>query len=124
MNEKQMDDVERKVILSLVRIAAEGNVSAATGALQAVERARKTRMAEIHRERMASLDGAELVAYLASLGQTEVEIEARLRRKMKPGEREAWKQARDDRLLEVRAIELGRMRRGDGVVPKWATRKE
>lgn len=118
-----MDELEEKVILSLARLAAEGNAGAATGALAAVERVRKTRMAEIHRERMAKLDGPDLVAYLASLGQTEAEVCGRLCRAMTKAEKSAWERARDDRLLEVRAVELGRMRRGDGVVPKWATRK-
>lgn len=123
MNEHQMNELERKVILSLVRQAAEGNATAASSALQAVERARKTKMAEIHADRMSKLSGPELVAYLASLGQTQPEVEARMKRDLTPDEQAAWKQGRDDRLLEVRAVELGRMRRGDGPVPKWATRR-
>lgn len=120
-----LDDLERNALTSLVRQAAEGNASAAASALGAVERLRKTRHAEIHRERMASLEGnpAELAGYLATLGQSVVQVEARLGRKMRAAELAAYERATEDRLLEVRAVELGRMRRGDGDVPRWANKR-
>jgi len=120
-----LDDLERNALTSLVRQAAEGNASAAASALGAVERLRKTRQAEIHRTRMEELRErpAEFCGYLASLGQTVAQVEARLGRKMKAAELAAYERATDDRLLEVRAVELGRMRRGDGDVPRWANKR-
>ena len=125
MREETLDQIEEKALLALVRLASEGNAGAATGALGAIEKARKTRLAQLHNERMAALDGdgVGMAAYLAALGQTVAEVASWLGRPLSAQEAAAWERARDARLLEVRAVELGRMRRGDGDVPKWALRK-
>jgi hypothetical protein len=118
----ELDELEAKALAALVRQGREGNATAATSCLTAVERLRKTRLAELHRERMAGLAGEALCRYLGELGQTRDEVDGRLGRRMSKAEAEAWRLGEEDRLLEVRAVEIGRMRRGDGDVPKWATR--
>lgn len=117
-----LDELEAKALAALVRQAREGNATAAASCVAGVERLRKTRLAESHRERMSGLEGPDLCRYLGELGQTRDEVDRRLGRRMSKAEAEAWRLGEEDRLLEVRAVELGRMRRGDGDVPKWATR--
>ena len=121
-----LEELESKALAALVRQAADGNATAAASALAAIERVRKTRHAELHAETMSSLagDGPRLAGYLCSLGQSQAQVAARLGRSMTKAEVAAWQAALDDRLLEVRAVELGRMRRGDGDVPVWATRSK
>lgn len=120
-----LDELELGALKSLVKLAAEGNAGAAAGALTAVERLRKTRLAEIHKETMNRLSGSpvELAGYLGSLGTEQAEVEKRVGHKLKPAELAAWSKAQEDRLLEVRAVELGRMRRGESDVPKWASKR-
>lgn len=117
--------LEMGALKALVRLAAEGNAGAAASALQAVERVRKTRLGELHQATLRDLAArpVELCEYLGALGVDLEGVEARIGRKLKTPERSAWLKGQDDRLLEVRAVELGRMRRGDGDVPRWASRK-
>ena len=121
-----LGEVEEKALAALVRQVREGNTAAAKAALVESDRLRKTRMAERHRAALDELSEkpVELARYLGTLGLSELEVADRLGRKLTRRERAAWEQAQDDRLLEVRAVELGRMRRGDGEVPKWARQRK
>jgi hypothetical protein len=118
-------ELEMTALRALVKQAGEGNSAAAASALVALERVRKTRHAEMHQARMAELVGKPVDAcrYLSSLGMSQEQCGARLGRKLTRAEVEAWESALEDRLLEVRAVEIGRMRRGDGDVPRWATKR-
>jgi hypothetical protein len=122
---EKLTELEQKLLEALVELARSGNVSAAKAALLASEQFRKTRHAELHRGTMEDLESrpVDLAAYLSGLGQTQAEVAARLGRKLRPAERAAWAQAQEDRLLEVRAVELGQMRRGDVKPPRWATKR-
>lgn len=124
-NHSELEALEESALLALVKQAEGGNPMAAKAALVEVDRVRKTQMGELHRAAMVELADkpVELAAYLAELGLGLEDVERRIGRKLKPAEIKAWERSQDDRLLEVRAIELGRMRRGDGGIPKWATRK-
>lgn len=119
-----IDELELQSLKALVKLAAEGNATAASGALNAIQRIREKGTAGLHAERMAELADkpVELCAYLGWLGLTGTDVAARLGRRLTRQESEAWEQACEDRLLEVRAIELGRMR-ASGDVPRWATKK-
>ena len=124
MKEEQIDELEAKAILALVRMASEGNAGAAASAMTAVQRIREKGSAKMHAEKMDSLstDPVGMCAYLGLLGLSGTEVATRFGRKLKPEELKAWNQACDDRLLEVRAIELQRMRT-NADVPRWATKK-
>jgi hypothetical protein len=119
-----LNELEDTAIKALVKQASEGNNAAAASALVAIERVRKTRHAELHQAKMETVkdNPAELAAYLATLGQTAEQVAMRLGRKLTKPEQTAWERATDERLLEVRAVELGRMRRGEADVPRWATK--
>lgn len=120
-----LDKLGQAVVKALVRQVADGSVPAARAALAEVERARKTRLGEAHQERLEALAGdpVELARYLGSLGLDRVATESRIGHRMTKSERDAWEHGEEDRLLEVRAVELGRMRHGNGDVPRWATRR-
>lgn len=120
-----LDELEVKALTALVASASEGNATAAAAALTAIQRVREKGSSRLHATSMARLaaeDTPGLAAYLASLGVAKAEVAARLGRRLSTAESEAWEQAQGDRLLEVRAVELGQMRAG-GKVPRWATRK-
>ena len=125
MNQSELDELESLALRALIKQAAEGNAQAARGALAEVDRVRKTRMAEAHRDMMASLsnDGKGMARYLGELGAQWVEFEIHTGRPGTEEEEGAYIMGQEDRMLEVRAIELARMRRGDGDVPRWAGRK-
>ena len=112
MKESDLNELETKAILALVRLAAEGNAGAAASALTAVDRVRKVSLAEMHQRRMDTMAGnpVDLCAYLATLGQTREEVEKWLGRKMSREEAAAHERSEEALRLEVRAVELGRMR--------------
>lgn len=120
-----LDGIENGAIRALLRSAVQGDVSAARAALAEVDRVRSERLGDEHRKRMAEIadDSVALAAYLGSLGVARAEMERRIGHRITEAELEAWERASDDRILEVRAIELQQMRRGSGKVPTWATRK-
>ena len=120
-----LDVLEVKALAALVTQAREGNATAAAAALTAIQRIREKGSAKIHASAMARLtsdDPVGLAAYLSSLGVAKADVAGRLGRRLTAAEVAAWDQAQEDRLLEVRAVELGQMRAG-GKVPRWATRK-
>ena len=120
-----LDALEVKALTALVASASDGNATAAAAALTAIQRVREKGSARLHATGMARLaaeDTPGLAAYLATLGVPKAEVAARMGRRLTKAELDAWEQAQDDRLLEVRAVELGQMRAG-GKVPRWATRK-
>jgi hypothetical protein len=119
-----LEQLEVRALTALVQQAAEGNATAASSALVAVQRIREKGAAFLHRSKLGALekDGVGMAAYLSELGLTLVEAAARMGRKLTKAEESAWAKAQDDRLLEVRAVELQRMR-VSGDVPKWANRR-
>ena len=119
-----LDALEIKALAALVRQAREGNATAANLALVAVQRIREKGAVSLHRAKLAELvgNGPALAAYLSGLGLDREDTAKRIGHKMTPGETEAWERAQDDRLLEVRAVELQRMRTM-GDVPRWATKR-
>ena len=124
ITEELLDELELKALTSLVSLASEGNAAAANQALVALQRIREHGSAGLHQKRMEALaeTPAALCAYLGELGTEIATVEARLGRKMSREEKVCWSDAQEQRLIEVRAVELSRMR-ATGEVPKWATRK-
>jgi len=125
MADDRYTDLEVLAVEMLAKHAGRGSVSAATAAIAAIEKLRKTRHAQQHEDRMRDLakDPPGMARYLATLGLSSAEAADRIGHKMTPAERKAWEIGQRERLLEIRAIELGRMRRGDGEVPRWAGKK-
>jgi hypothetical protein len=119
-----LDGLEINALSALVRLAGEGNATAASQALLAIQRMREKGAAALHRSRLEELsdDGPGMAGYLAMLGLSRSEVESRLGHKLKPAEAAAWEQGQEDRLLEVRAVEIQRMRTSCDV-PRWATRR-
>jgi hypothetical protein len=103
----------------------QGAVAAAKAALAEADRLRRTQAVDMHREQMKVLADkpVEMARYLAELGLTPEQVQERFGRSLTDEELVAWAQGQDDRLLEVRVVELTRMRRGEAPVPKWATRE-
>ena len=125
MADLDLDGIENGAMRALLRNAVQGDVSAAKAALAEEDRVRSERLGDEHRKRMAELDdnSVGMAAYLGSLGVTRADTERRLGHRFTEEELDAWERACEDRVLEVRAIELQQMRRGSGKVPTWATRK-
>lgn len=123
-SEEQLRQVERAAVHALIKQALTGSIAAASAALVAIEKVRKTQAGLLHAETMARINhGPELVEYLARLGCSVPEVERQLGVKLGEAELEAWARGQDDRLLEVRAVELSRMRRGEVEPPAWARRQ-
>jgi len=127
MTKLTLSDIEQKEAAALESLSrlGESNAQASAAELLALERIRKTRQGDIHRDKMRALadQPVDLAYYLATLGQTVGEVADRLGRKLKPAELKAWRQGQADRLLEARAMELAWMRRGDlKKLPRWATK--
>jgi len=118
-----LEQLEVRALTALVTQASEGNASAAAASLTAVHRIREKGAAGLHRARMKALadDREGMASYLAELGLTREETAARMG-KLTKGETLAWERGQEERLLEVRAVELQRMRTS-GEVPKWANRR-
>jgi len=124
MNAVDLDRIELDALESLIASGRGGNATAASQALLAVQRIREKCPSVIHRSKLEELskDGSGMAEYLATLGLSVAEVEQRMGRKLCPGEAKAWQRGQDDRLLEVRAVELQRMR-SSGDIPRWASRK-
>ena len=124
INVDSLDSAERRVLDALVASAEGGNATAAAHALLAVQRIREKNSATLHRSRMADLahDGEQLAEYLGTLGLTLSEVETRVGHSLRATERASWSRGQESRLLEVRAVELQRMR-SSGEIPRWATRR-
>jgi len=74
-----------------------------------------------HQARMVEIgdDTIALCRYLGELAQTPETIERRLGRQMNEKERRTWDEGKADRAIEVRAIELSRLRRGKAGPEHW-----
>ena len=119
-----LETTERQLLDAIVSSAKSGNATAASQGLLAVQRIRDKNSPSLHRELLDKYknDGCGMASYLATLGLSIAETEKRMQRKLTDDEVAAWHQGQDDRLLEVRAVELQRMR-STGEIPRWATRR-
>ena len=121
MESQYLDELEADAIRALVASSQAGNATAASQALLAVQRIREKNAAAIHAARMKDLEGdsEKKVEYLATLGLTEDEVVERVGHRLTAMESAALQRGHESLFLEVRAVELQRMRsRGD--VPRWA----
>ncbi|MBC8424471.1 hypothetical protein H8E07_10140 [bacterium] len=114
-------DARKKVSDGLVKMANDGSVPAANAVLRLLDEQEKAGAAERHTERMESLadSPAELCEYLGELGQPADALANILCRPASDDDRDAWKRGQLRRFIEVRAIEMARLRAGAGKVEAW-----
>lgn len=112
-------DARKKVSDGLVKMANDGSVPAANAVLKLLADQEEAGAAERHAARMSELDGDALCEYLGELGQGSGSAGALLGRDLDASEREAWKRGQLRRFIEVRAIEMARLRAGAGKVEAW-----
>jgi hypothetical protein len=121
-----IDDLEEKLAVSLLRSASQGITPAAALLLKVAEMSLARQQAQVHAEefREAQDDPVRLCAFLARFGLKPSEVETdHLGRDMTKKERESYRTAQSARLLEARAIGLGRARLGLGEIPEWAMQR-
>jgi hypothetical protein len=108
-----------KVAEAMVRMASQGSVPAATAVLKLLDDVEQKALADEHAAALAGGDTVALCRYLGGLGATKKDVEQRIGRAMTRAEEAAYLDGKRDRQLEVRAIELGQVRRGTAKVQRW-----
>ncbi len=116
------EELRAKIAEAMVRMASQGSVPAATAVLKLLNDVEQKALADEHSEAIAAMDPVALSRYLGALGATKKDVERRLGRALSPNEEAAFAKGRSDRQLEVRAIELGQVRRGSARVQRWMQR--
>jgi hypothetical protein len=104
---------------AMVRMASQGSVPAATAVLKLLNDIEQKSLASEHSEAMKNMKPIELCRYLGELGATKKDVERRLGHDLSPEEGSVFIDGRRDRQLEVRAIELGQVKRGGAKVERW-----
>ena len=117
------EEIERQlaVKLSMTALQGEGSVPAARQVLEVLDRIRSRQAAEEHRRRMRTLAGKplELTKYLGYLGEDMKGVEGNLGHQMDNKERAAYNEGKRQRQLELRAVELDRVVRGQCKPTPW-----
>lgn len=112
------DDVREVVVEAMVRMASQGSVPAAGAVLKVLEQIEDKDATEKHREKVDSLKGADLARYFGEIGAEQALVAKHIGRELDRSEKRAWKDGRDKRRVEVRAVQLARVRAG-GSVENW-----
>lgn len=119
-----INDAEKQIVKALAKQAEQGSVPAANSALKILAEKREASRSNSHIAAMAEMVPAELCSYLGQLGQTDKQVSSRIGRDLSKEELAAVAQGRDDRILEMRAIELAATRNGGKVSPwMWSNKQ-
>lgn len=113
------DELRGKIAEAMVRMASQGSVPAASAVLKLLNDIEQKSLASEHSDAMKSMKSIELCRYLGGLGATKKDVERRLGHGIRPEEEAAFVDGKRDRQLEVRAIELGQVKRGGAKVERW-----
>ena len=111
-NEKTTD--WNSVLKGLVVAAQNGNPTAAKAVVDVARHLKSDAASKQHQKKMLQLedDTLELCRYLGELGATRETVAHHLGRSMTENEEDAWRHGQRARQLELRAIELERVRIG------------
>jgi hypothetical protein len=119
-----LDEVEDKLAEALVILAGQGSVPAANAALKLIQQKREEGAAHAHRATMEAhrCNPIALGRYLGQLGQSAQAVADIMETDMSDDVRAAWKAGQLERSVEIRAIELNQVRRGNGKIEGWMRR--
>ena len=113
------EELRGAVVQAMARMASQGSVPAATAVLKVLDQIEDQEASLRHNEALRG-PPQEVAHYLGMLDATKSTIERILGHPLTPEEEKQRKAGSTDRQLEVRAIELSRVRAGAIAPPKWA----
>jgi len=104
--------LEQRMLARLSGMADDGSVPAANAVLKDLHKMRARKSAREHKVKMQTLQGVELIEYLASIAIPLPDVIKTLGRRMKKEEKTAYIKAEHLRLIELRASSMAKVRAG------------
>lgn len=114
-------DLKIGILEAMTTMIGQGSVPAATTALKIIEEIEQNEISEDHHSKMSEYkdDTVKLCHYLGYVEEPKSELQRHLGREPRGPELQAYKDGRKDRRLEVRAIELARVKKSGGSIEEW-----